>query len=138
MNREYRKCVSRRTWRFFSPLPSCDNVSGKFSINAKIGSINLRFIKYMVEFNFCFVSVISFLLFYSSFISRRTKRRNKIFQTLEGQTFLSPFSFSFLHSFFFELEISSLLRISMLFQGGDETEDYLNAIKEKIKAQERI
>lgn len=89
----------------------------------------------MVEFNFCFVSVISFLLFYSSFISRR---RNKIFQTLEGQTFLSPFSFSFLHSFFFELEISSLLRISMLFQGGDETEDYLNAIKEKIKAQERI
>lgn len=92
----------------------------------------------MVEFNFCFVSVISFLLFYSSFISRRTKRRNKIFQTLEGQTFLSPFSFSFLHSFFFELEISSLLRISMLFQGGDETEDYLNAIKEKIKAQERI
>lgn len=72
----------------------------------------------------------SILLFFIHF----KKGWNKIFQTLEGQMFLSPFSF--LHSFFFSS--SKSLRISMLFQEGDETEDYLNAIKEKIKAQERI
>lgn len=69
----------------------------------------------------------SILLFFIHF----KKGWNKIFQTLEGQMFLS-----FLHSFFFSS--SKSLRISMLFQEGDETEDYLNAIKEKIKAQERI
>lgn len=39
----------------FSPsLPSCDNVNGKFSINARVGSINLIDLKYV--WNLIFVS----------------------------------------------------------------------------------
>lgn len=50
---------------------------------------------------------------------------------------LLSFSFSFLFLHFFFFFFFSNLPSNFHFE-GDETEDYLNAIKEKIKAQERI